>query len=92
MVCEYLKDLESALLDAGVAVTYRGQPWTRNCREWVYFDAVLDVDAIQRELALGPPVTVHENTDPKSGVEAGFYCSLCHDAIMGNPRSPRIFP
>ena len=42
MVCEHLYPLEQALLAAGIAETYRGQPWSRNCREWVYFDADLD--------------------------------------------------
>ena len=92
MVCEHLEILETALIDAGVRVTYRGQPWSRNCREWVYFDAAMDVEAIRDRFGLEPPVSTHENTDPKSGIERGFYCSACHDAIMGNPASRTSFP
>ena len=46
MVCEHLVALEEALLAAGVPVTSRGQAWTDNCHEWVYFDVVLDVEAL----------------------------------------------
>ena len=92
MVCEHLSALEWLLLDERIAVTYRGQPWSKNCREWVYFDAALNVEELQRRLGLSAPVSVHDNSDPKSGIERGLYCSQCHDAIMGNPNASRSFP
>lgn len=92
MVCRHLVALERALLDAGATVTYRGQAWTRNCREWVYFDVALNLAAIRARFALGPEIEAHENTDPRSGLEAGFVCSACHDAVMGVPGSARSYP
>lgn len=92
MVCQHLEALEQALLQAGAKETYRGQAWSRNCREWVYFDVALDVETIRTRFALGDEVETHENTDPRSGLEAGLVCSLCQDAVMGNPGSTRRFP
>ena len=46
MVCEHLAALEKELIAAGVPITYRGQAWSDNCREWVYFDCCLDRAAI----------------------------------------------
>lgn len=83
MVCEHLQPLERALLDAEIAVTFRGQAWSKNCREWVYFDAFLDVDAIRREFALPDFVTTHSHRGTHDGQEAGLVCSRCHDAIVG---------
>ncbi len=83
MVCEHLAALEKALLASGAKVTYRGQVWSMNCREWVYFDVILDTDAVQQRFQLAPCVKVHENRDAKSGQEKGFWCATCKDALMG---------
>jgi hypothetical protein len=40
MVCEHLSALEQQMLSAGLRVTFRGQAWSRNCREWVFFAQV----------------------------------------------------
>ena len=48
MVCEHLSTLEQLLITRGVAITYRGQAWSMNCREWVYFDCFLDTSAIRK--------------------------------------------
>ena len=89
-MCEHLTSLEAAIMKAGIRETYRGQPWGQNCREWVYFDCVLDVGRIREQMDLPDCVIIHENTDPKSGIELGFYCATCHDAIMG--RHPNHSP
>ena len=83
MVCEHLAPLEQALLDRGIAVTYRGQAWSRNCREWVYFDCHLDLAAVRRAFALPDQVTNHSHRGTHDGREAGFVCSQCQDGIMG---------
>ena len=83
MVCSHLAALETELIESGASVTSRGQAWSLNCREWVYFDIALDVAALQARFAFGPTVEVHENLDPRSGRERGFVCSSCHDAVMG---------
>ncbi|HNQ77260.1 MAG TPA: hypothetical protein PKJ37_09780 [Acidobacteriota bacterium] len=91
MTCEHLRKLEEELLSAGIKETYRGTPWTDNCREWVYFDVVLDTASIAARMNFAPCVTVHENLDPKSGTERGFYCSECLDAIMGLVEGEKLY-
>lgn len=96
MVCAHLAELEKDLLAAWIPVTYRGQAWGDSCREWVYFDCVLDVERLKVEYRLPEFVKHHENLDPRSGTESGLVCERCKDAIMGylsteNP-SKRIFP
>jgi hypothetical protein len=96
MICEHLRDLELAITAAGIDETYRGQPWSQNCREWVYFDCLLDVVAISESFDLAPCVVEHRNDDPRSGLESGFVCQECRDAIMGiHPearKDERVFP
>lgn len=88
MVCEHLAALEKELIAAGVAVTYRGQAWSRNCREWVYFECVLDRNALRRRLPFADCVQEHEHYGTHDGTEAGFVCLTCHDAVMG--RHPKL--
>jgi hypothetical protein len=83
MVCEHLAKLERELIENDLKETFRGQAWSDNCREWVYYDVVLDVDCIRSRLALEPFVSVHENTDERSGTERGFICGMCKDGVMG---------
>ncbi len=83
MLCPHLRLLEQALQTAGVRETYRGTPWSQNCREWVYVDVRLDVDALRQRSAIPSCVVVHENTDERSGLEKGFVCEACHDAVIG---------
>ncbi|MCJ7545609.1 MAG: hypothetical protein MUP30_02100 [Deltaproteobacteria bacterium] len=83
MVCEHLAPLEDELNRANIKETYRGKAWTKNCREWVYFDVVLDTASLAARFRFPPCVRVHENLDPKSGVERGFVCEKCNDGIMG---------
>lgn len=93
MVCEHLAALEKALLDRGAPVTCRGRPWTENCREWVYFGVILDAGAIRARFSLPPWVEVHENRDPRSGLEKGLVCTRCHDGVMGMVSGPyETFP
>ena len=82
-MCEHLLQLENELGEARIKETYRGQPWSQNCREWAYFDCVLDLDKIRERMHLPDFVTSHSNDDPKSGLEAGFVCDHCKDAIIG---------
>jgi hypothetical protein len=82
-VCEHLIAVEQALAAAGYAETFRGQPWSDNCREWVYFDTVLDLDALRRDHDLAAVVEDHRNRDPKSGTEQGLVCTVHHDGVIG---------
>ncbi|HSO06956.1 MAG TPA: hypothetical protein VLW45_06935 [Pelomicrobium sp.] len=83
MTCEHLRGLEQALLEAGVRETYRGQPWSQNCREWIYFDCWLDLPALRRKFSFAPCVEDHAHRGTHEGSERGFVCTQCHDAVMG---------
>ncbi len=94
MVCEHLRPLEAEILSRGIRETYRGAPWSRNCREWVYFDLFLDLPALRARFAFAPCVVDHAHLGTHDGMEAGLVCSACHDAVMGvheaaKERSPR---
>ena len=87
MVCEHLRDLEQALVSAGIPETFRGQAWSRNCREWVYFECILDLENLRKRFSLPEVVQDHDHVGTHDGCERGFYCSACHDGIMGlHPR------
>ena len=84
--CEHLRPLEKEIQATGIKETFRGQAWTDNCREWVYFDCYLDVEKIRERFQLPLFVETHVNEDPKSGYEEGLVCSQCKDGIMGYHR------
>ena len=51
-MCEHLKSLGDELAAAGIEETYRGQPWTENCREWIYYNCWLDLKSIRERMNL----------------------------------------
>jgi hypothetical protein len=83
MVCSHLRQLEQELTAAGVKETFRGQAWSRNCREWVYFDCFLDRASIRQRMEFAECVKDHEHFGTHDGQEAGFVCEKCQDGIMG---------
>lgn len=83
MTCEHLKDLEKAIIADGIKETFRGQAWGRNCREWVYFDCILDLAGLRKRFSLPSSVEDHEHIGTHDGCEKGFYCTVCKDGIMG---------
>ena len=83
MLCDHLAELEQALIDAKIPITFRGKPWTSNCREWVYFACWLDRPAIRERFPIADCVTDHDHLGTHDGQEAGLVCSTCSDAIMG---------
>jgi len=82
-LCEHLALIDAELHAQGLVETFRGQAWSANCREWVYFDAVLDLDDIRARHVLAPCVREHVNLDTHNGTERGLECSVHHDGIMG---------
>ena len=81
-VCEHLRAVEDDLR-AKHKVTFAGRPWSKNCRSWIYFDAVLDCDGLRKRFGLGPGITECVNDDPRSGREKGLFCETCKDAVVG---------
>ncbi len=85
MLCQHLSNVETALAARGIGVTFRGKSWSKRCREWVYFDAYLDIAGIRRAFALADCVRDHTHPGTHDGQEHGLVCDLCHDAVMGLP-------
>ena len=83
MVCKHLIKLEKELLAKGIKETHRGKVWTKNCREWVYFDCYLNLASIRKRLCLDECVKDHIHFGTHDGTEAGFVCNIHKDAIMG---------
>jgi hypothetical protein len=93
MLCEHLKELEAAILARGIKETYRGKAWTDRCREWVYFDCLIDPEETRKRYIFAECVRHHEHFGTHDGQESGFVCSECNDAVMGlHPRSSRSAP
>ena len=83
MVCEHLLPLEQALINRGIQVSFRGQAWSMNCREWVYFDCFLDTPGIRAHFSFPEFVHDHSHCGTHDGQELGLVCTKCKDAIMG---------
>ncbi len=83
MLCEHLHALEVAIAEAGIQETYRGQAWSDQCREWVYFDCYLDTDAVRSKFPFAPCVREHAHRGTHDGQERGFECQEHWDAVMG---------
>lgn len=82
-MCTHLKLIESYLLAKGYKEIYRGQVWSNNCREWIYFNGVLNIQELQEQFKLDKTIIVHDYQDIKVGSELGLVCTLCFDGIMG---------
>jgi hypothetical protein len=82
-MCEHLRQLENHLKTQGIKETFRGRAWSKNCREWIYYDCYFDIEQIRTRFNFPNFIEHHFNDDNKSGLEEGFVCELCHDAIMG---------
>ncbi len=83
MTCEHLVALEKAILQAGFKETYRGAPWSANCREWVYFDCELPQAIIRAAFDFADCVKDHAHKGTHDGQESGFICEEHHDGLMG---------
>ena len=85
MTCKHLRALEQDLINNSVEITFRGKAWSKNCREWVYFDRVFDdAEALIKQFNLDRKyVRVHKHIGTHDGTEIGVKCIQCHDGIMG---------
>jgi hypothetical protein len=83
MTCEHLRELEHKILNKGIRETFRGAAWSNNCREWVYFECYIQLDAVRRRFSLADCVHDHAHRGTHDGEERGLVCSLCHDGLMG---------
>lgn len=90
-MCIHLKPVEDYLLSKGYHEVYRGQVWSNNCREWIYFNTILQPQELIIQFRLDSTIIIHDYQDIKVGSELGLECTICHDAIMGyHPNSAYI--
>ena len=83
-LCEHLRPLVEDLRGRGLHVLDVSQPWSDNCRAWMYFaDVILDVDALKARLHLPECVEAHRHRGTVDGAEQGLVCRIDHDAVMG---------
>jgi hypothetical protein len=88
-MCIHLKPLEDYLKAENIHEVYRGQVWSKNCREWIYYDAVLNPQKLKEKFHFDDNIHIHDYEDIKVGSELGLFCTLCNDAVMGaHPNSP----
>jgi hypothetical protein len=83
MICEHLRPVEETIQARGIQETFRGQAWSENCREWIYFDCFIDLAAVRDRIPMPYCIQDHVHRGTHDGQERGFYCSKCHDGVMG---------
>ena len=81
--CTHLQPVQQYLSSLHIKITYRGQPWGNNCRDWIYYDCIVSAKRLIERLKLDTCVEVHDYQDIKVGSEMGLYCRQCQDAILG---------
>jgi hypothetical protein len=82
-VCEHLEPVRQYLIEQGAPIVSAGQAWSRNCRLWICFDAVLDPAALRTRFALPACVVAHVHRGTHDGAEQGLVCDAHHDGLMG---------
>jgi hypothetical protein len=81
-ICEHLQPVREELLRSGARIGTGGHLWSGTAI-WLWFNLVLDPEALQRKLALDACVSPTENDDPRSGPELGLRCTIHGDGIVG---------
>ncbi len=71
------------MIAAGMAETFRGQAWSKNCREWVYFNCFIDIASVRLKFSFAACVNDHVHRGTHDGRERGLVCSSCWDGVMG---------
>ena len=77
-----LRKLAKKLKKKGHRVTFVGKAWSKQTANWIYFDTVLDIEALQSKYSLGDHIEVHQNLDPRSGKERGFIDTQTGEGLM----------
>lgn len=93
MTCEHLNKLETELIDNQIEIISRGQAWSNNCREWVYFNCLFtNIEKTMLRLGIDSEIVkIHSHLGTHSGQEYGLVCSKCNDGILGNhPKTVKI--
>lgn len=78
-----LRAMAGYMYNKRIPLTYFGKAWSRCTNNWIYFDTVLNIEQLKKEFELGADFEVHENLDPKSGMERGFIDRVTGEGLMG---------
>ncbi|WP_379963699.1 hypothetical protein [Epilithonimonas sp. UC225_85] len=81
---EELKNLIKYLVKRNITINYIGKSWSENVSTWVYFDTILNMSKLRKKLSLSENIIEHKNTDPRSGLEAGFIDKVTQEGVIGN--------
>ncbi|MBV6880289.1 hypothetical protein NG800_012525 [Epilithonimonas ginsengisoli] len=79
-----LKNLIEYLVKKKISINFVGKAWSENVSTWVYFNTILNLSKIRKKLSLSENIIEHKNTDPRSGLEAGFIDKITNEGVMGN--------
>ncbi len=78
-----IRAISTFLANNGCLVTYFGKPWSNVDSNWIYFDSVLNINELIIQFDEDKTLEIHENTDPRSGLEKGLIDSITKEAVMG---------
>ena len=49
-MCIHLIELDNYLKNKLIKELFRGQVWSKNCNEWVYYDCILNIKKIEEKI------------------------------------------
>lgn len=78
-----LNKIKTSLETQNKSITFFDQAWSNSKSNWVYFDAILDIELIKKQFDPDNQLLIHENLDRKSGLEKGLIDPLTKEAIIG---------
>ena len=78
-----IRKISSHLLELGCKITYFGVAWSKIDSNWIYFDTELKIEELIALFDIDGKLKIHENTDPRSGLEKGLIDEETGEAIMG---------
>jgi hypothetical protein len=59
-------ELDHYIKSKNIKEIFRGQAWSKNCREWVYYDCILNIDKLKEKFNLlgfnSPPLGAVKET------------------------------
>ena len=83
-ICQHLRPVFDYIRSQNLHILDVCTPWSRNCRNWVYFEnIVLDPESLKRRFGLPEFVVPHVHKGTVDGAEQGLVCSIDHDGLMG---------
>ena len=78
-----IREISLYLYKQGHAITFFGKAWSKVSANWIYFDTVLNIDTLINKYDKDRNLEIHENMDPRSGLERGFVDPSRGEAVIG---------